>query len=566
MLRRSPRIYLILVFSGICLITGCFGNLAKRLADKETYGIVNEKQKEALGKVKPFSIDQTTTSLTREVTRKAGYSSDQFSTRSLSINLSDALALAIDNNNEYQSNREQVYLSALRLTDARHRFSPIFSETVAAKATRRPGADRVTGTALTGIKVTPTVERFGEAASNFAVTKLFATGAQVSVGLTNNFLRYYTGTPRPDTATGLMTASVIQPLLQGAGTLVTLENLRQSDRDVIYALRTFERYQRRFVLERITQYYRLLQAFNEIDNEFQAYRRLVVARERAQAMVEDGQRLAAFQVDQAMQDEIGARNRWLTARTQYALQLDKFKVDLGLPPELNIQPDPAELAKVQTMSLVELKYDLSTAERLAMEQRLDYKTALNRAEDAARKVRIAENSLLPAVNAQANMSLPDEGKNQPLDLDWKRRTYSAGMSVELPLDRKGERNTYRTALIAREAARRNAEQLRNSLIAEVRESYQNVTQARQSYDIQVAGLKLAERRVDNVQMLLDVGREEVNIRDQLEAQAALRDARNSVTQVLIDYVISRLEFYHAIEALEINDRGIWKDESATRHS
>jgi outer membrane protein TolC len=90
-------------------------------------------------------------------------------------------------------------------------------------------------------------------------------------------------------------------------------------------------------VDRITQFYRLLQAQDTINNEDRAYKRLTVSRERAEAL-EEAQRMAAYQVDQARQDEFKARNRWLTARTDYAIRLDQFKLDLGLPPELNIQP------------------------------------------------------------------------------------------------------------------------------------------------------------------------------------------------------------------------------------
>lgn len=544
--RRYFHPSLILVVICACPWCGCFGPLAKRLADKEAYGIIKEKQVQLLGKEKPFSIESTTSTLTRDVLRKAGFSADQFTTTSLTVGLSDALALAIENNREYQSRREAVYLAALNLSEARYKYSPIFTDQVTARLQRQPGDGA-------------TVERFGAAANNLAVTKLLATGARISVGLTSNFLKVYTG-PNPGISGGALTASVVQPLLQGAGAGVALESLVQSDRDAIYTLRSFERFQRRFIVDRVTQYYRLLQAFNSIENEYQAYQRLIVARERAQAM-EEAQRMAAFQVDQARQNEYLARNRWLTARTDYSQRVDSFKVDLGLPPELSIRPDMDDLARLLKMDLIELKFDIPTATQMAVEQRMDYHTALDRVADAARKVKIVENALLPDVEATFNATLPLKGTGQPFNLDWRGRSYGAGLSAEIPLDRKRERNDYRAALIGLEQTRRDAEQLRNTMIAGVRDSFQDVNQARQSYEIQMAGLKLAQRRVDNVQMLLQIGRSEVSIRDQLDAEGSLRDARNSVTRVLVDYVVARLEFYHAIEALEINDRGMWKNES-----
>ena len=94
---------------------------------------------------------------------------------------------------------------------------------------------------------------------------------------------------------------------------------------------------------------------------------------------------------------------------------------------------------------------------------------------------------------------------------------------------------------------------------QVRRAWQDLNEARQTYEIQLASLDLAQRRVDSVAMLLEAGREGVNIRDELEAQAALRDAQNAVTQALVDYTIARLQFYNAIEELEINEQGMWDE-------
>ena len=62
------------------------------------------------------------------------------------------------------------------------------------------------------------MERFGEMASNLAVTKLFATGARVTVGLTNDLLHFYSN-PSRNVAAGAFTASLVQPLLRGVGPL-----------------------------------------------------------------------------------------------------------------------------------------------------------------------------------------------------------------------------------------------------------------------------------------------------------------------------------------------------------
>lgn len=543
--QSAPRIQ---IFALICLtLTGCLGPLAKKSADRQVYPIISQKQAAVLGSARKFTIEPTTSALTRDLLTSATRSSDMLSTAGLTLSLSDALSLAINNNREYQRRKDRLYQSALALTSTRHDFSPIFTGLVTARATRQPG------TAVDG----PGVERFGEITSNFAVTKLFATGARVSVGLTNNLLRYYSGSPR-ETATGALSASVVQPLLQGGGYKVTLENLIQAERNVIYAVRDYARYQKSFTITRMNEYYRLLQLRDTTQNQYQSYQRLVLLRERAEAFLEAG-RMPAYQVDQARQDEITAQNDWLSAKTDYALALDQFKLNLGIPPELAIQPDPEELAKLRRTGVVELEKNLDAAQNLALKQRLDLMTARDTAEDEFRRIDVVKNSLLPALDARFDYRLADSGHKQPLEFRARDRIYSSELALELPLDRLNERNAYRNQLIAYEQARRAADQARDQVVIDVRSAFQQVQEARTSYEIQARSRDLAAARIESVRMLLEAGWEDITVRDQLEANQALLRAENALTQQLVNYLIARLNFYNATESLDVDDRGSFVD-------
>ncbi len=574
---RSERIHQWLLGVPVALalvLTGCLGPLAKRLADRETYPIIAHKQQQVLGESEAFTIEPEDTELTETVLTEAGFSSDEFTTSGLVISLRDALALAFDNNREYQERKEDLYLAALDLTEERYDFSPIFSNLISASATREPGTrmrlieeviqteDPLTGdiveTIETRTQSRSVAERFGQLDSSIGVSKLFATGARVTVNFTNRLLRFYSG-DRRQSESSLLGASVVQPLLEGGGMTVTLENMRQAERDVIYAARAFARFQRRFVVEQISNYFRLLQAHDEINNEFQSYTRLRILRERAEAF-EREERWATFQVDQALQDEIRARDRWTNAKTEFQLRLDQFKVDLGLPTELNIQPSPEELDDLREQGVVELFYNLAQAEEIALADRLDYKTAVDLVEDSDRRIKIAENSLLPVLDARFDYELPSSADNQPFDFDYGSRRYTGSLDLELPLDRKLQRNDYRRAQIGAQSRERNAEETRDEIVRQVRGAYRNLDQSRISYQIQQEAERLARRRVDSVKMLLEaIGREDVNIRDQLEAERALLSTQNDLTNQLVNYTIARLAFYNAIEQLDVDVEDAWYD-------
>ncbi len=544
----SSRRWLWPLFTALILLplTGCMGPWAKRRADRQVLPIIEQKQREALGESRPFSIEPTTSTLTLEILDRAAPFADQPTTGGLEITLAESLALAIDNSREFQRRREQLYRSGLVLTAERHVFSPIFTGIVTGRATR-------TGTAAGG------VERFGEVLTDFGVTKVLATGARISVGMSHDFFRFFTGDPR-EQAAGLASASIVQPLLRGGGYRVTLENLIQAERDVIYAVRDYARFEKNFIIDRVDQYYRLLQQRDQIDNEYQSYLRLMTLFDRAQAFLEAG-RMPAFQVDQAQQDMMAARNRWLQAQTNYALALDQFKLSLGLPTEINIQPARSELARLREFGLIDLAYDLRSAELIALEQRLDLLTARDRAEDQFRRIDVVENALLPILDARFNARVPTDN-NQPLDFEWQQRTYSAELQLELPLDRLRERNAYRNQLINFEEARRQAEQARDEVLVSVRSAWQRVEQARQSYQIQLESRNLAQVRIESVTMMLEAGYGNITVRDQLDANNSLLSAENALTRELVNYTIARLEFYNAIEQLEIAEDGMWTEPDA----
>ena len=78
-------------------------------------------------------------------------------------------------------------------------------------------------------------------------------------------------------------------------------------------------------------------------------------------------------------------------------------------------------------------------------------------EDATRQIEVAKNGLLPGLDVSLDYnSVSDPGDTTPA-INWDRRRWSSSVDVDLPLDRKAERNIYRASLIDLERAKRNKE-------------------------------------------------------------------------------------------------------------
>ena len=131
------------------------------------------------------------------------------------------------------------------------------------------------------------------------------------------------------------------------------------------------------------------------------------------------------------------------------------------------------------------------------------------------------------------------------------------LNLDLPLERKAERNTYRAALIAQQRAARAVEQQRDEIELQVRDSWRTLEQARRTYQISEIGVKLAERRVEEQELLAELGR--AKALDQVDAQNSLLSSKDQLTQALVAHTIARLQFWDNMGILYIKDNGQWQE-------
>ena len=139
----------------------------------------------------------------------------------------------------------------------------------------------------------------------------------------------------------------------------------------------------------------------------------------------------------------------------------------------------------------------------------------------------------------------------------KKGTYTAGLLLDLPLERTAERNAYRDSYIVLARAVRDAQELEDQIKLAVRNLLRVLVQARESYRIQAEAARLAQRRVTSTNLFLQAGR--AQIRDLLEAQEALVSALNARTAALVDYRVAELELQRDMGVLKIDDKGLWSE-------
>lgn len=309
--------------------------------------------------------------------------------RPFRIKLEQAVELGLINSREFQDRREDLYLTALPVTAERFAFAAQFL---------------AFGTAIRERLGREVPEAGGQARERWnmsgttAMSKLFPTGALLLLGYANRTVVELTGQPRHTISEGTVNLDLVQPLLQGGGRAVTLEPLTQVERNLLYEIRDFARFRKEYFVNvvggtgigftynlpqfrarlpgtviprgllvtpivlpgeggispiassaqvppQITGYLPvLLQAAllqNDRENVESLQRFLRIFR-----AFEEGGDVSRVQVYQVEQQLLSGQNTVLTRERDLGDSQDRFKIQLGLPPNIQLELDDAPVRPI----------------------------------------------------------------------------------------------------------------------------------------------------------------------------------------------------------------------------
>ncbi len=602
------KCYLIklLLVSLVLVPLGCKSPVEHRgEADKVAAEIITAKQKEALGKTEPFSIERPSNILRRRlleqqnlaVSSEASLGTDQLKpvehwpdpdylqakssgssedlpiepNKPVKLSLVQVLQVGARNSLEYQSRKEDVFRTALALDLTRHNFENIFNA----------GADSELGTL---IGTDTTVTNLNTSAVG-GVSRTLKSGIDMSTSIGVNLVNLLT--QGGASSMGLNAdASVSIPLMRGSGVHIAGEPLTQAERDVIYELWDFERFKRTFSVSIARGYFNVLRQMDAVKNAKENYRSSVASSRWSRRRADAG-RIREIEVDQATQRELGARNSWISAQEQLKNTLDSFKNTIGLPTDARIELDPNDLLQLRgrastileemrttsqqgisetappTDELIPASYedagpmeiDESLAVKLALENRLDLQKAIGSVYDAQRDVVVRADALRAGLTLGGTAFVSDNDDVGRLRFD--RGQYAALLTIDLPVERTRERNNYRNSLLNLEQATRNVQSLEDQIKLSIRSELRTLLVSRESLKIQAQSVVVAEKRVRSSTIFLEAGRTE--IRDLLDSQDALLSAQNSLTRAIVEYRIAELELQQDIGLLKVNEQGLWRE-------
>ncbi|MHC4360754.1 MAG: TolC family protein [Planctomycetota bacterium] len=501
----------------------------------------------------------------------------------LQLSLMQALQIGARNSFDYQNRKEDIFQTALSLDLERNNFRNIFTGQVTSLIESDTTGDRaVSGTENSG---------------SMSLKRQLESGAAFSTALAVDLANLLTAN-RASSLGIKGDASISIPLLRGSGRDIVTEPLTQAEREVLYAIYEFERFKRSFAVNIASQYLDVMKQLDQVKNQEENYRSLIASARRSRRLADAG-RLPEIQVDQAVQNELRARDRWITANESYKNRADSFKSLLGLPPDARIELDrsdlerlvaptteimadiirkeesqedketppadaPIELLMPDRENAGPMEIDETLAIGLGLENRLDLRVATGRVYDAQRKVMVAadaldaELTLLGSAGLGANRKIRDAASDDA-QLRTNKGIYSALLTLDLPFERTAERNAYRNSIIKLERSVRDVQMLEDKIKLAIRNELRDLFATRESLQIQAKAVLVAEKRVKSVNLFLEAGRAE--IRDLLEAQDSLLSAQNSLTAAVVSYRVAELELQRDIGLLKIDEKGLWEEYS-----
>lgn len=528
MLKRQVMAIVGGMLGGAIFILGCSREHYQKQADKDVYQIIDDKWRDDFGTKANYRIDDPNGQTQSDVPSPAIQGR---------LPLAQAVKVATEHNRDYQRRKEQLYIQALRLTLARHRFSPQWF-----------------GLFSTDYRKSDTSESVG-AGGGLGFNQLLADGTEISADIASDWTRYLLGNGQSSLGS-VFSATVRRPLLRGSGKKIVQENLTQAERDTLYEIRDFNRYRQEFVVSIVNDYYDVLGTRDRIANEENNYQSLKLSYEQVK-MLADAGRKPQYEVDQAEQQLLTAENRLLLARQDYKFKLDTFKVRLSLPTDAAVELEQEALTNLSQVGVVDPNFSEEDVTLVALEHRLDLINTLDQVVDAQRKVEVAADALQAGLTLTGRANADSRPQRDVTNLEFDRGDYSLGFELDLPLERTAERNAYRQSLIALDQRRRDYQQKVDNVKLESRQALRNAEESAQTYRIQGISVRLAQQRVDSTRMLLQAGR--AGTRDLLEAQSALVNSQNATTAALVRHFINTLTLYRDMGILDVMPDGMWQE-------
>jgi len=539
------RLMTLLAAVAVCAEAGCTPEQYAKLADRSAYGALASGQQVALGERRPFAVTykpflSEENGDGKRVIRIDARSIPVGEGKPTILNLGDCLLIAFRNSRNLQTAKENLYSDALALANATRTWD---WSLITGNLDAEYDYTRVSGTST---------DKTGTAGAELALTQRFIHGGVLALGASLDFATDFLGS-NTTTLGSLLEANFTQPLLQGAWRGFAYEDQYRLERDFLFSVFDYDRFTQTFAANIVSDFYSVLQRRDQLANEEANIERLKDTLALTRVLADGGQ-VSRIEENQAEQDLLNAQVRLETIQENYQNSLDNFKLTLGLPITANVElPYPQALEDLRKVGPKAVNFDQEAAIATALAVRPDVLTERARVRDARKDVEIAADQFNPQLDLELDISAEGSEDRKFYRTRFHEHTRTVNVVFNYPLDQTDNRDAYRLALIAQARAEREYEEFVDQVRQDVRQAYRALLQSARSYEIQVRSVEIAVRRRRLAALQQREGL--ASARDVLESEEALRTAQNGLTNALVTYTTTRLDFLASLGMLHVDEQG-----------
>lgn len=460
--------------------------------------------------------------------------------------LSKALAYANRHGRTLQDAKEDLYLATLDLTLERHLWTPQFVANIRSEYSFvDAGGLQDEDNAFTTVM-------------DFAVSQRLPHGGLLTAQIVSTLVQDLKNRVVAGENGDVILAATI-PLFRGAGE-VAYEARYVAERELIYAVRQYERFRRSYLVRVASDYFDLQQLRAAIDNTFQSYQSRKSDWEKADFINQVGRSRTVFEAPRAKASFRTAESTLISSKERYASALDQFKILIGMPVEdwLDVLGQDSDK---DARAVDDLLPDVSEeeAEKAALTYRLDLLNSADSVDDSRRGVQISKNRLLPDLDFSGNFIMesdPDHANSTRFNPE--RGSWRAGLNFRMD-DRKSEQNDYRRSLLNLQRSRRDHKLFVDRVRADVRRAIRRIIQQENLLNILTMNVKENELRAAAARAQFDLGKS--TNQDVVDAEDVLLRDRNNIARAVAAYWVAVLEFRLNTGTLRITDEGQWGDDA-----
>jgi len=451
-------------------------------------------------------------------------------TRSIEIDLVEALRLSLSNNQGWLGRTEGMDLQLLSLQVLHRQWWPVYSPISGSVSWGdSKGSDPSSSEGLS-FSLSQKLPWGGASASVSGST----SGSQGS---------------GPNSYSSSYSAAIGFPLLRGAGWRLGVEDIVSAERGYAYARRSFEYARTDLLIQTVQSYFGQLKQNVNIANLERSLERAKRGAEMATLQFGRGivRRTDVFREELAVNS---AENALINARESARLALDVFKIDLGLRPEdeLILLPEKLEYKSIAI--------PLDEAIKAAFATNPGWLNSKDAFDDAGRGLDRAYNATLPSVGLSASYSWAPAASDRPFeDFDTASRGVGVGLSFSLDLDRASINLAYQSAVIGYRQAERGFQRARDEMTRNTQSQVISLRQAEITMANQDRSRTDAKKALELAEDEYDRGLTDnlalIQLREQLVA------AENAYEDQLLAAKVTQLKLLQWMGRLQPDEEGRW---------